>query len=146
MRSSCSNYASPLHMIPKRGTLEWRPVGDYRALNAQTVKDKYPIPCIADFTSQLHGTKIFSHVDHQIPINPADIPKTAICTPFGLFGSTRMQFGLCIASSTFQRFIDEVTRDLSGVYAFVDDILIAPDEHVQHLRAFSLNFKIMAFV
>ncbi|KAG8174750.1 hypothetical protein JTE90_010006 [Oedothorax gibbosus] len=62
----------------------------------------------------------------------------AICTPFGLFESTRMQFGLCNASSPFQRFIDEVTPDLSGVYAFVDDILIAsetPDEHVQHLPA-----------
>ena len=130
LRPSRSNYASPLHMVPKKGTLEWRPVGDYRALNAQTIKEKYPIPCIADFTSELHGTKMFSHIDlikayHQIPINPDDIPKTAICTPFGLFESTRMQFGLCNASATFQRFIDEVTRNLPGVYAFVDDILIA---------------------
>ncbi|GFX31177.1 hypothetical protein TNCV_2026791 [Trichonephila clavipes] len=109
-------------MVPKKGTFDWRPVGDYRALNTQTIKDKYPIPCLADFTANLHGSKIFSQVDlvkayHQIPMNPDDIHKTAICTPFGLFESTRMQFGLCGASATFQRFIDEVTRNLEGVYA-----------------------------
>ncbi|GBN37309.1 Retrovirus-related Pol polyprotein from transposon opus [Araneus ventricosus] len=142
LRPSKSNYASPLHMVPKKGTLNWRPVGDYRALNSQTLKDKYPIPCIADFTAELHESKIFSRIDlikayHQIPIHPEDIHKTAICTPFGLFESTRMQFGLCNASATFQRFIDEVTRGLPGVYAFVDDVLIASknhEDHYQHLK------------
>ncbi|GFW40541.1 transposon Ty3-G Gag-Pol polyprotein [Trichonephila clavipes] len=50
IRPSKSAYASPLHMVPKKDSIEWRPVGDYRALNAQTIKEKYPIPCIADFT------------------------------------------------------------------------------------------------
>ena len=46
-----------------------------------------------------------------------------------------MQFGLCSVSSTFQRFIDKVIRGLEGVYAFIDDILIASkstEEHFQH--------------
>ncbi|GFV79134.1 retrovirus-related Pol polyprotein from transposon 17.6 [Trichonephila clavipes] len=49
-----------------------------------------------------------------------------------------MQFGLCNAASTFQRFIDEVTRGLKGVYAFIEDILIASQnvqEHTTYLRA-----------
>ncbi|GFU90809.1 hypothetical protein TNCV_1239581 [Trichonephila clavipes] len=142
MRPSKSNYASPLHMVPKKDSTEWRPVGDYRALNAQTIKDNYSVPNILDFTSNLHGTKIYSHIDlvkayHQIPINPDDVHKSAIITPFRLFESTRMQFGLCNAAATFQRFIDEVLRNLPFVFAFVDDILVAsssPEEHLQHLQ------------
>ncbi|GFT79760.1 transposon Ty3-G Gag-Pol polyprotein [Nephila pilipes] len=55
-----------------------------------------------------------------------------------LFDSTWRQFGLCNASSTFQRFIDEATRGLDGVYTFIDDILIASqsyEKHIEHLRA-----------
>ncbi|GFW54250.1 retrovirus-related Pol polyprotein from transposon 297 [Trichonephila clavipes] len=127
LRFSKSNYASPLHLVPKKGTLDWRPVGDYRALNSQTLKDKYTIPCIADFAAELRSSKIFSRTDlvktyHQIPIHSDDIHKTTICIPFGLFESTRMRFGLCNASATFQRFIDEVTRGLPSIYTLVDDI------------------------
>ncbi|GIY23430.1 transposon Ty3-I Gag-Pol polyprotein [Caerostris extrusa] len=59
--------------------------GNIPDVNAQTIKDKYPIPCILDFTSELHGCEIFSHVNlvkalHQIPIALEDIHKTALHT------------------------------------------------------------------
>ncbi|GFS83719.1 protein KIAA0100 [Nephila pilipes] len=74
----------------------------------------------------------------EIPIAPDEVHKTAIWTPFGLFESSQVQFGLCNASSTFQRFIDEVTRGMDGVYAFIDDILIVSrsyEKHLEHLQA-----------
>ena len=36
---------------------------DYRALNAVTIKDKYPLPNHEDLTDQLAGAKYFSSLD-----------------------------------------------------------------------------------
>ena len=142
VRPSSSNWSSPLHMVPPRKAEgEWRPCGDYRGLNAATKHDNYTIPHLHDVASRLAGTSIYSKLDlvkayNQIPVEPSDVPKTAIATPFGTYEFVRMPFGLRNASQTFQRFIDEALRGLDGVYAYVDDVLIASnneEEHRQHL-------------
>jgi cleavage and polyadenylation specificity factor subunit 1 len=149
---SDSPYSSPLVLVTKKdGSL--RPCVDYTRLNAITVGDQYPLPRIEDIIHSAKG-QVFSTLDlrsgyHQIPMEPDDAQKTAVITPFGLFHFLRMPFGLKNAASTFQRFLDHVTRGLPGVWVYVDDILVCGDSLEEHnsrlqslldrLRSFNLR-------
>ncbi len=88
IQRSTSPWSSPLHMVRKADG-SWRPCRDFRWLNLVTEPDVYPLPNMLDFAAKAAGCTVFSKINlregyYQIPVNPEDVQKTAITTPFGL--------------------------------------------------------------
>src|SRR5437763_12703839 len=117
---------------------------DYRALNSQTVKNRYVLPRIDELLDQLFGAKRFSKIDltsgyWQIAIAAADRYKTAFRTRYGHYEFNVMPFGLTNAPATFQTLMNNIFRDLLDVcvIVYLDDIFVyskSKEEHEQHLR------------
>ena len=84
--------------------------------------------------------KIFSILDlksgfHHVNINEESIKYTAFVTPNGQYEYQRMPFGLKNDLSVFQRFINNIFRDLIYkrlIVIYMDDLLIATDDFKEH--------------
>lgn len=131
IQPSKSPMASPVFFMKKKdGSLCL--IQDYRALNAMTVKNKYPLPLIPELIRQLHGAHYFTKLDirwgyNNICVHPGDEWKAAFHTNRGLFEPLVMFFGLTNSPVTFQMMMNDIFRDLimkGVVVVYMDDILI----------------------
>ena len=140
---SRSNFGSPVLFVPKPdGTLCM--CIDYRAVNAITVKDRYPLPHIEDLLNSMHGSCWFTKLDlaagyHQIRIATADRQKTAFTTEFGLYKWRVLPFGLANTPSQFMRMMNGILEPMKRkfIVVYLDDIKIHSctlAEHVVHVR------------
>ena len=116
---------------------------DYRALNKLTIKNKYPIPLIADLFDQLGGARWFTKLDlrsgyWQVRIAVGDESKTACVTRYGAFEFLVMPFGLTNAPATFCTLMNKVLHKFLDrfVVVYLDDIVVYSntlEEHIEHL-------------
>jgi len=105
---------------------------DYRALNAITVKNRYPIPRIADLIESLSKASIFTKIDlrwgyNNVRIRERNEWKTVFITRQGLFETTVMYFGFSNALVIFQSMMNDILGDLIRirlVIVYLDNILI----------------------
>lgn len=140
IRPSKSPAAAPILFVKKKdGTL--RLCVDYRALNAITIKNRYPLPLIPEALDRLREAKIFTKLDlrgayNLVRVKEGDEWKTAFRTRYGHFECLVMPFGLTNAPAAFQHFMNDVLREFLDitVLVYLDDILVFSADQEQHTR------------
>ncbi|KAL0402123.1 UNVERIFIED_CONTAM: Transposon Tf2-12 polyprotein [Sesamum latifolium] len=85
---------------------------DYRTLNKITVKNKYPIPLVADCFDRLSQANYFTKIDlrlgyWQVRIKEGDEAKTTVVTRYGAFEFLVMPFSLTNAPATFSTMMNQ---------------------------------------
>ena len=150
IRASRSHAASPVMFVEKPGG-GLRFCVDYRGLNAVTIKNRYPLPLIAETLNRLSRAKIFTKLDIIAAFNRLRIKEgaeelTAFRTRFGLFEYLVMPFGLCNGPASFQHFINDTLREYLDDFctAYLDDILIYSDvesEHEIHVKRILIKLR-----
>ncbi|KAF9800555.1 hypothetical protein IEO21_10329 [Rhodonia placenta] len=145
IRPSKSLLASPFFFVGKKdGSL--RPCQDYRLLNENTVKDRYPLPLISDLLDKLKHAKVFTKMDlragyNNVRIKKGDEWKAAFIVPGTdgkppqLYEPTVMFFGLCNSPATFQRMMNTIFADMlqeGWLCIYMDDILIFSQDKAEH--------------
>jgi len=142
---------APVFFIKKKdGSL--RLVQDYHALNAVTVKNKYPLPLISQLVSQLCGARYFTKLDvrwgfNNVRIKSRDEWKAAFRTNRGLFEPLVMFFGMTNSSATFQTMMNDVFRIVIAegiVVVYLDDILIFTKTEEKHEQVVQRVLEILA--
>jgi len=144
-----SPFSSPVLLVKKRdGT--WQFCVDYRALNAITIKDRFPIPTIDELLDKLRGSCYFSKLDllqgyHQILMQDDDVYKTAFRTHHGHCKFCVMPFGLCNAPSSFQAMMNSIFAPYlhKFIIVFFDDILICNKSFTEHLVQLESAFQVL---
>ena len=128
-------------VVKSNGTV--RICGDYKiTVNPISEVDRHPLPDIDDLLSQLARGVAFSKLDlsrayHQLRLEEQSQELTTINTHKGLFRYHRLPFGIASAPAIFQRIMEGLLKDMSGVVVYLDDILImgkSQTEHMENLR------------
>ena len=141
---SNSPWSSPMLLVPKKdGT--FRPVVDYRRLNAVTIPEPYPMPNLRGLLKDIRcKSKVFSTIDLakgflQVPLEINSRPLTAFSTNNGHFQFKVSPMGLRNSPLTFCRLMSAVLQGLLDdcTLVYLDDILVCTptvEEHEIRLR------------
>jgi hypothetical protein len=141
---SISPWASALVAVAKKGGgIRW--CIDFRALNAHTVADSFPLPNIDANLHKLGKAKFFTSLDargafHSMEVEPGSRDYTTFTSPFGSYRWLRLPFGVRNGPAAYSRLIMMALQSLPPGFtlAYIDDIIVFSKtmaEHIEHIRA-----------
>ena len=150
IETSNSSWSSPLVPVRKKNG-KLRLCVDYRAVNALTKKDSFPLPNMNDAVSQFRDSRYFSSLDlvsgyHQIEMDPDSREITAFSDGENLYQYTRMPFGVTNGPASFSRLVSVLLSGipLNQAQAYLDDILVAGKTFEDHLQNLETIFSRLA--
>uniref|UniRef100_A0A8R1IJM7 RNA-directed DNA polymerase n=2 Tax=Caenorhabditis japonica TaxID=281687 RepID=A0A8R1IJM7_CAEJA len=133
-----SSWAAPLVCVKKKDTGALRICADFKTgLNGALQDEDHPIPTPEDVFATLNGGTVFSTVDlkdayFQIELAEESKPLLTVNTHRGLYQYQRLPFGAKTAPMVFQRIMDKMITGLSGVTAYLDDVIIVGRDEKEH--------------
>lgn len=145
-----SDWATPLVVVNKPdGSI--RLCCDFKVtINSQLQIDQYPLPRPEDIFSDLQGSKFFSKIDLsraylQMELDEESQKYTTINTIQGLYKYTRLPFGVACAPAKFQKFMEDLLRDVPYCSCYLDDVLVhggnTEDEHFSRVEKVLQKFR-----
>jgi hypothetical protein len=109
---------------------------DYTDFNKACKKDPFGLPQIDQVVDSTAGCSLLNFLDcysgyHQIPLKEEDQIMASFITPFGVFCSTTMPFGLKSAGATYQRGIHWCLHSQLGrnTDVYIDDVIVKTQEN-----------------
>jgi len=115
-----SPYSTPVFYNKKKDG-SFRPLFDYRKINAITIKDVSPLPQITTILEDTIGAVLFSKFDLQegyynVAVEEESQDILAFKTTNGLYASCVMPFGPTNCPAVMQKFMNHVFRPLYDQY------------------------------
>ena len=150
VKESNSDWHSPVVLVRKSGSNEYRFAVDYRKLNKVTKPQAYPIPRLNDIFDAIGEAKAqyFTSLDMgkafwQVPLEEKSKKLAAFITYDGIYEFQTMAFGLSGATATFQMLMMKLLRNIAWKYVlcYVDDIIIFSSSFEDHLSHLEEVFK-----
>ena len=140
IEESNSPWSSALVPVCKKDSTELRWCVDFRALNAVTEKDSYPLPNIQVNLNKLSGSRVFSTWDargayHQVQLSPESRDYTTFVSPEGLYRFICTPFGLTNAGQTYSRMVSHaisLSHNQDHSMSYLDDIITHSEDMEEH--------------
>ena len=133
---STSSWRSPVVMVKKPHSDEYRLCVDYRLTNAKTTPESFPTMTLEEIWEIIgvHKPALFSKLDlmsgyQQLAMHPDTKHKSTFVVRGNSYQWNRLPFGLRNAPITFQKLMADVLKDLlfKTCLIYLDDIIVWGD-------------------